>query len=235
MSVLKEIKELLNQFASIAPEKAKRFFKTGPNDYAKDEIFAGVPVPQIRQIARRFLNIDFIVLHHLLHSKVNEERLLALIILGLQYEKSNLEKKDKIYNFYCSHLHCINNWNLVDASAHLIIGKHLWEKNRNLLIHLAQSEKWWERRIAMVSTWAFIKKNDFSSTLEIAKILIVDQHDLVHKAAGWMLRECGKRDLTVLRSFLKEHHLQMPRTMLRYAIEKLSAEEKTAFLKVKKR
>ena len=161
----------------------------------------------------------------------HEERQTALFILVHQYEKGEEEARRKIYKFYLAHAKRINNWDLVDLSAHKIVGEHLAGKDRDILYKLVRSKNLWERRIAIISTAAFIRRNDFSDTLEIARILLRDKHDLIHKAVGWMLREAGKRDREVLEEFLRKYHKNMPRTMLRYSIEKLSGKKRKLYLK----
>jgi 3-methyladenine DNA glycosylase AlkD len=177
---------------------------------------------------------NMIFLHGLIASAVNEERLLALIIVVNRYQKADAQKKDVLYNFYMHNLQHVNNWNLVDASAHLILGAHLHTRDKELLITLAQSKDLWERRIAIIATWYFIRKNEYAWTVKIATLLLHDTHDLIHKAVGWMLREAGKSDQAVLIKFLEQHAQIMPRTMLRYAIEKLPEEQRKDYLMRKK-
>ena len=162
----------------------------------------------------------------MIQSKINEERLLALIILATKYKAGSLAQKEAIYQFYRTNTHHINNWNLVDSSAHLIIGAHLFERDRDALEELAASQNLWERRISIVATWYFIRKSDLEWTFRIAKLLLNDDHDLIHKAVGWMLREAGKKDEKRLILFLSNQAKQMPKTMLRYAMERLSKEHK---------
>jgi 3-methyladenine DNA glycosylase AlkD len=225
-----QIRLLLEGLATPNKEKVARFFKTGMGYYAEADEFIGVPVPVLRKIAKTFISLSLEEVQQLMHSKINEERLLALIILVYQYGKASNEFKEKIYLFYLNNLQHINNWNLVDTSAHLIMGAYLIDKNKDILINLAQSNIIWERRIAMVATWYFIRKNELKWTFKIAEILLYDKHDLIHKAVGWMLREAGKKDQNQLILFLNQYTPIMPRTMLRYAIEKFSEEQRKYYL-----
>ena len=226
MNLIMQIKDILQNSISVPPHKAAVFFKTGAGHYAESDEFIGVTVPNLRKIAKNFILLTLDDLQVLLASKSNEERLLALIILTKQYQNEDDQGKEKLYIFYMQNLKYVNNWNLVDASAHLIIGAHLWDKDRSSLLNLATSEILWERRISIVSTWYFIRKNDLAWTFKIASLLLRDTHDLIHKAVGWMLREAGKKDEARLISFLCDHAHQMPKTMLRYAMERLSKEQK---------
>jgi 3-methyladenine DNA glycosylase AlkD len=225
-----DIKFALQNSISIKPDKAKYFFKTNPGQYAEHDQFIGVSVPNLRKIAKDFSHANLLAIQELLNSKINEERMLGLIILETQYKKAPHIIKEKLYNFYLNNLHNVNNWNLVDASAHLIMGAHLFNKNKDFLLELTQSDNLWKRRIAIVATWYFIKKNDFEWTFKIATLLLNDKHDLIHKAVGWMIREAGKKNLSVLLEFLDNYASTMPRVMLRYSIEKLSDEQKKLYL-----
>lgn len=215
---------------TIEPALASRFFKTGPGDYAADDQFLGITVPNLRKIAREFKCFPMSHVKTLIKSPFNEERLLALFILIYQYQSGSLSDKKIIFNFYLKHTKYINNWNLVDASAHHIVGEHLFDQESALLLKLAESKLLWERRIAIVATWYFIRKNQYQWTLKIAKILLKDEQDLIHKATGWMLREVGKKDEATLISFLNKNSSKMPRTMLRYAIERLSDRQRKSYL-----
>ena len=220
-------KSALISFSSPARRKTcESFFKTGPGEYAEGDVFIGVRTPEIRQIAKDFANLSFPELTTLITSEIHEERLLALMIMIKQYSRN----PSQIYNFYLDNTAYINNWDLVDISAHYIVGKHLIDKDRSILYKLVKSDNLWERRIAMVATWWFIRHNEFDDTLGLAKELLLDKHDLVHKASGWMLREVGKKDNTVLRKFLDEYRLAMPRTALRYAIERFTPEERAKYM-----
>lgn len=210
-------------------QQSQKFFKTGKGEYSEQDIFIGITVPQLRTIAKEFAKLPLSQIQILITSKIHEERLLALFILVDQYKRGNDHEKDIIYHFYLNNIHHINNWDLVDSSAHLIIGPH--PQNNNLLLTLSRSQILWQRRIAIVATWHAIKQNNFTSTITIAKILLNDTHDLIHKAVGWMLREVGKRDNNVLEQFLDTYAAKMPRTMLRYAIEKMPEEKRKFYLK----
>jgi 3-methyladenine DNA glycosylase AlkD len=194
-----------------------RFFKTGPGQYGEGDRFLGLTVPAMRRLVREFRALPLADAEALLASPWHEERLVALLILVAQYRHAPAE----VYRIYLANTARINNWDLVDASAPHVVGAHLETRSRKTLYRLAKSKSLWERRIAIIATQHFIRRNDFEDTLAIAHILLNDEHDLIHKAAGWMLREVGKRDESVLRAFLNEHAPAMPRTMLRYAIERL--------------
>lgn len=229
---MKNIKDRLQQLAS--PETAEilqKFFKTGPGEYGEGDIFIGVRVPDLRKLAKEFQDIAIPEIRAFLASSIHEERFLALLILALNYERGDDVEKKKIYDLYLENTSCINSWDLVDGSAHHIVGAFLMDKNKAPLYRLAKSENFWERRIAVISTFHFIKHHQFRETLEIGKILLTDPEDLIHKAVGWMLREIGKRDLAVEETFLKKHAMKMPRTMLRYAIEKFPEPKRQRYLK----
>jgi len=224
----------LRKYAS--KEKAEilqSFFKTGPGEYGEGDIFIGVTVPNTRKVAKAFLNLSRVEIRKLLASQIHEERLLALLILVAQYEASNRACKEKLYKFYIRNTKYINNWDLVDLTAPKIVGNYLFEKDRSILYEYARSRDLWKRRIAIVCTYFFIRKNDFRDTLALARLLMSDSHDLIHKAVGWMLREVGKGDSTVLEKFLARNYQKMPRTMLRYAIEKFPEKKRQAYLKDK--
>ena len=208
----------------------KAFCKTGPGQYAEHDQFLGVPVPALRTIAKKYATAPFTIIKTLITSCFNEERLVALLIVIDQYKRGNSQQKEAIYQFYKEHLVYVNNWNLVDSSAHLILGAYLADTNKDELLVLAQSQNLWERRIAIVATWYFIKQNQYEWTITIATILLTDSHDLIHKAVGWMLREVGKKDIKPLQQFLDQHASVMPRTMLRYAIEKFPEHERKMYL-----
>lgn len=228
------IRQAVKNNATQSEDKAKRFFKTGDGSYAQNDRFIGITVPALRKLAKEFAQSELSIVQQLLESEINEERLLSLFILVNHYKKSDETDKERIFNFYLNTLDRINNWNLIDSSAHLIVGAHLWNKDRCILEKLAQSEQWWHRRIAVVATWYFIKKNDLNWTFRIAKIVVTDQHDLMQKAVGWMLREAGKKNHDALVQFLNEHAALMPRTMVRYAIEKFPEQQRKHFLLIKK-
>jgi len=231
------LNELINELNSLKnPEQAKvlqRFFKTGKGEYGEGDIFLGIKIPIQRNVAKKYINLPFNDLQNLLDSKVHEYRMIALIILVNKYKKSKKNKlrQREIFEFYLKNTSRINNWDLVDLSAPSIIGDFSNIEGTEILKFLAKSKNMWERRIAILSTHAFIKKRIFGETLSIADILIKDEQDLIHKAVGWMLREVGKRNKEVLDIFLKERYKQMPRTMLRYAIERFPEEKRKAYLK----
>lgn len=208
-----------------------RFFKTGPGEYGAGDRFIGVRVPELRRLSRLYRELDTQAVETLLHSKIHEERHLALFIMVLQFQKGDSRRRQRIYNLYLASLDCINNWDLVDCSAEHIVGGWLETRKKTRLNALARSADLWHRRVAMLATFHYIKKGHFDDALHLAKQLLADPHDLIHKAVGWMLREIGKRDLAVEEAFLKEHYQTMPRTMLRYAIEKFPEAKRQAYLK----
>jgi 3-methyladenine DNA glycosylase AlkD len=231
MSQLIELKKELNLSAD--PGQAavlQRFFKTGKGQYGAGDIFLGIKVPIQRQIAKKYSDLPFSSLQTLLNSKIHEYRLIALIILTRQFDRSEKGMQDKIYNFYLRNYNRINNWDLVDLSAPNIVGRYLRDKPRRTLYEFARSENIWKKRIAIIATFTFIRDGQYADTLKIAEILIGDKHDLIHKAVGWMLREAGKRQESVLTGFLDKFAKIMPRTMLRYAIEKLPEAKRKHYL-----
>jgi 3-methyladenine DNA glycosylase AlkD len=230
LKTVQSIREILKASVDSSPEKATRFFKTNPGAYAAFDQFLGITVPTLRSIAKKFAELPLEDLEDFLRSPFNEERLFALIILGHQYQKGELLEKKRVYEFYLKNIAGVNNWNLVDNSAHLIMGAHLWDKDRAVLLTLAQSKDLWERRISIVATWYFIKRQDFKDTLTLSTLFMNDSHDLMHKACGWMLREVGKQNIDVLLKFLNQNHQKMPRTMLRYAIERLPEDRRKGYL-----
>lgn len=217
-------------------EKAKvyqKFFKTGKGEYGEGDQFLGLTVPQAREISKKYFNkLNFDDIQKLLRNKIHEYRLSALLILRFQYEKTDEKTKQKIVDFYLKNTKYINNWDLVDLSCYYILGNWLMNRKKDILYKLAKSKNLWERRIAIVSTLAFIRNNQFQDTLKISKILLKDKHDLIHKAVGWMLREVGKRDKELLKKFLNQNYQKMPRVMLRYAVEKFKKEEKEKYFKL---
>jgi len=232
--MLPQLNSLLQSKAN--PTKAKilqGFFKTKKGQYGEGDIFLGITVPEQRKIAKQFTNLNLIELQKLLNSKIHEKRLVSLLILIEKYKKSEDKIKKEIFNFYLKNTDNINNWDLVDLSAPNIIGNYLINHPRERLITLAKSKNLWEKRISIISTFSFIKNNQFQETLKISKILLNDSHDLIHKAVGWMLRELGKKDIKELEKFLKLYYKQMPRTMLRYAIEKFPENKRQKYLKGK--
>ena len=227
-SLKKDIKKTANKKRA---KVLQRFFKTGKGEYGEGDLFLGITVPQTRKIAKKYIDLDILSIESLLNSKIHEERLLALLILVENYKKSNDERKYQILDFYLKNTMKINNWDLVDLTADKILGDYLIDKPKDILYSLANSQNLWEKRIAIISTLHFIKNNQFEDSLNISKILLKDTHDLINKAVGWMLREIGKRDLKILEKFLKQNYQEMPRTTLRYAIEKFPEEKRKLYLK----
>ena len=227
--------EVLRELRRIAdPVKAKilsRFFKTGKGEYGEGDVFLGIMVPDSRIIARKYSELELPEVKKLLHSKFHEARLIGLLILVHNFERDDAAAQGIIYRFYLSNATRINNWDLVDLSASRIVGVYLEKRNRAILLKLAKSKNLWERRIAIIATLAFIVKKDYRDTFRIAEMLMTDSHDLIHKATGWMLREVGKRcGESVLEKFLQKHASHMPRTMLRYAIERFPKKKRIYFL-----
>lgn len=211
-------------------EVLSRFFKTGKGQYGEGDQFLGVTVPMVRQVVSQFPNLPLRDCEQLLDSPYNEVRLLALLILVQQYRKGSEATQEAIYQSYLAHRGRVNNWNLVDSSAPYIVGPHLLSRDRQVLDTLARSPVLWDRRIAVLTTFAFIRARDYADTLCLTEMLLSDPQDLMHKACGWMLRELGKRDVVVLEAFLRQHQRTMPRTMLRYAIERFLPEQRRALL-----
>lgn len=215
------------------PKRAKTsqsFFKTGPGEYGEGDVFIGVTMPDLRKVAKVFLQTPFSELELLLQSEVHEDRLVALVILTEQYKKASSSEQKKLTRFYLNHRDRVNNWDLVDVSAPTLLGQSLVEGDRGVLNRLIASRVLWDRRIAMVSTWALIRNGEVDDVFRLAQRLFQDPEDLLHKAAGWMLREAGKVDEPALRTFLEKDATNMPRTMLRYAIERFSPEDRKRFL-----
>ena len=230
--MLSELRKTLEKQAN--PSQAKiylRFFKTGKGEYGEGDKFLGLKVPESRMIAKEFKNLKLSEIQELLNSKVHEERLIAAFILVDQYKKGDETKKKSVYEFYLKNIKGINNWDLVDLSAPKIVGAYLIDKEKELLYKFANSKDLWEKRISIISTHAFIREHFFEDTLNISEILLNDKHDLIHKAVGWMLREVGNRDIQTEEEFLIKHYKTMPRTMLRYAIEKFPKQKRKGYLK----
>ncbi|MBF0288017.1 MAG: DNA alkylation repair protein [SAR324 cluster bacterium] len=228
---VKQIKEELSQLAdeSIALN-SQRFFKTGPGDYGEGDLFLGIRVPVLRKLIPQYKNTTLEQILELLKSPYHEERLFALFLLVGQFSKGSAEERKQRYHAYLGHTKYINNWDLVDTSAEHIVGAYLMARDRSPLYQLVRSKDLWERRIAVLATFYFIKRNEYQDTLQIAELLLNDSEDLIHKAVGWMLREIGKRNLKAEESFLRQHYQQMPRTMLRYAIEKFEEKKRQNYL-----
>ncbi len=227
VSVVEELRGL----ATPAKSKASAwFFKTGEGQYGHGDVFLGVTVPEQRRVAKRHQDLPLAEIRKLLRSAPHECRLTALLILVRQYETGDEAAQERIARFYLAHRARVNNWDLVDSSAPYILGRHLLTRDRSILYALARSADLWERRVAIIATLAFIRAGEYGDALKIARLLLADRHDLVHKAAGWMLREVGNRNPAAAERFLKAHAARMPRTMLRYAIEKLPERKRKAYL-----
>lgn len=232
--MLSELKNTLQTFAN--PERAAvsvRYFRTGPGEYGEGDVFLGASVPQVRQVARKFQHLGPGELHELLESPLHEHRLVALLVLVSVFKKAGIQARREWCEFYLAHLHRVNNWDLVDVSARDILGEFLLNLDRSLLDDLAATDHLWSQRVAIVATHAFIKRGQFSDTFRLAETYLTHRHDLIHKATGWMLREVGNKNGDALREFLDEFAPRMPRTMLRYAIEKLPEAERRAYLRRK--
>ena len=226
MNITERVLAELSQHVTLTQAEAQRFFKTTVGSYGDHDKFLGITVPNVRKIAKQYYVLSLDQLAELLQSPFNEVRFFALVILVHQYQKADLEGKEKRFQFYLKNMQQINNWNLVDVSAHHIVGSHLWRQDGALLYKLVLSSVLWERRIAIVATWYYIRQGQVETTFCLAEKLFLDRHDLIHKAVGWMLREVGKRDQEALITFLRKHAAKMPKTMLRYAMERLSQEQK---------
>jgi len=228
---LKMLDQLKKEFRKAAsPEKARiytRFFKTGKGEYGEGDQFIGLTVPEQRALARKYVDLPLADVQELLKSRIHEHRLTALIILVYRFDKT---KDKKIVDFYLKNIRYSNNWDLIDCVADKILGEYLLDKDRSILYRFVESDSLWERRIAILTTFQFIKNRQFEDTLKIAEILLNDDHDLIHKAVGWMLREVGKRNQAVEEGFLRKHYRKMPRTMLRYAIERFTKEKKRFYM-----
>lgn len=215
----------------VAAAGAARFFKTGPGAYGEGDVFVGLNAAKLRGLAREFRDLSLTESLVLLRSKIHDERALALLIMVGRSEKGDAATKREVYDAYLANAAHVNNWDLVDVSAGPIVGGHLFERSRRPLYRLAKSKSLWERRISIVATQYFIRRDDIADTLTIAEMLLGDKHDLIHKATGWMLREVGKRDQRALEAFLRRRLDALPRTVLRYAIERFPAEKRQAYLK----
>lgn len=227
--MLEQIEKELKSYSN--PEKAKLlsgFFKTGKGQYGEGDVFAGIMVPYQRIIAKKYKDVELKELQKLISSKFHEHRLTAFLILTYKYPKS--EDKKELYDFYMKNLKHANNWDLVDLSAPRIVGQYLLDKPRDVLYQLAKSSDLWECRVAVLSTFVFISHKQYDDSIKIAELLLDDKHDLIHKAVGWMLREIGKRDVKTEEAFLDKHAKKMPRTMLRYAIEKFDDKMRKHYL-----
>jgi 3-methyladenine DNA glycosylase AlkD len=232
MFLLKKIQSDLHKLADPAKaETLQRFFKTGPGQYGYGDKFLGITVPKQRVLAKTYSEmLQLNDIRSLLASKLHEERLLALLVLVLQYKKADPLRQKQIYNFYFANVSGVNNWDLVDLSAPYIVGVHLFDKEKDFLHELVRSKSLWQRRIAIVSTLYFVRNDFYKETLGLAKKLLHDEEDLMHKATGWALREVGKRDFATLDNFLSKYYQVMPRTMLRYAIERFPEKLRLSYL-----
>ena len=236
MNDAEKVKKEIGKFKN--PQKAKiyqRFFKTGKGEYGEGDKFLGLTVPQMRVVAKKHKEISLKEIQKLLNIQIHEYRLVALVILTTKYQKAADETaKKEIFDFYLKNTKNINNWDLVDISAHKIVGAYLLDKTSSarlkLLFKLVKSKTLWERRIAIIATFTFIREKQFKESLKIVEILVNDDHDLIHKAVGWMLREVGKKNQVVEEKFLKKYYQTMPRTMLRYAIEKFDRAKRDFYL-----
>lgn len=215
--------------ATIA-ESATRFMKTGPGEYGEGDRFRGIRVPVLRKLARQYEALTLGQVDRLLDSPFHEDRLLAALVMVRQFEHGTPAARQKLFDLYVSSADRINNWDIVDVTAPHLMGPHLFKRSRDILYAMARSSILWERRMAILTTFYFIRRNEFDDTLALAKLLLSDEEDLMHKAVGWMLREVGNRDRAREEQFLREHYQQMPRTMLRYAIEKFPDARRKAYL-----
>jgi 3-methyladenine DNA glycosylase AlkD len=228
--MLDKLRKELNKLSSKNRASAmQKFFKTGEGEYGYGDVFIGVTVPDCRKIAHKYADLDFEDLYKLLRSEIHEERLVALLIMVHSFQQEELLQR-RVYEFYMKNIKFVNNWDLVDLSADKILGGYLIDKPKDVLYKMARSNKLWEKRIAIVSTFYFIKNNKFDDTLAIAEILLPDENDLIQKAVGWMLREVGKRNKKLEVDFLNKHYKNMGRTSLRYSIEKFPEKSKQAYM-----
>ena len=228
------ILDIQNELRALGDERiakqSHRFFKTGKGQYGEGDQFLGIRVPVLRRLARKYRGTPIDELLGLLRSEFHEERLLSLLMFVDLFQRVS-ETRKTIYTLYLDHTRYVNNWDLVDSSAEHIVGAYLRERDRKPIYNLSHSEILWERRVAIMSTFHFIKQDEFIDVLRISAALLEDAEDLIHKAVGWMLREIGKRDIGVEEDFLRKHYRKMPRTMLRYAIEKFPEERRQDYLK----
>jgi 3-methyladenine DNA glycosylase AlkD len=224
-------KEILKKASAKRAKSNEWFFKTGIGQYGEGDKFIGISMPNLRILAKKYQDISFKDIEKFFKSKIHEERMFALIVLTYQFEKAEKKVQEKIYKFYLKNTKYINNWDLVDTSAHKIVGAYIQQKPKAILKKLVRSKNMWERRIAVIATFQLIKMGRLKETFELSKMLLTDDHDLMHKAVGWMLREAGKKDIKKLEAFLKKNHAHMPRTMLRYSIEKFPEAKRKKYLK----
>ena len=231
------VDDIMRRLEELADKKKaqvlQRFFKTGPGEYGEGDLFLGIKVPELRKLSKEYEGITLKEAKQLLRSSIHEQRLLALLLLIRKFSKGDVGARERIYELYIRNTQYINNWDLVDVSAEHVVGAYLMERNKEQLYRLAKSASLWERRISILSTFHYVKHNEFSETLKISKMLLSDEEDLIHKAVGWMLREVGKRHLPTEEKFLRAHYKIMPRTMLRYAIERFPEPKRQRYLKGK--
>jgi 3-methyladenine DNA glycosylase AlkD len=231
MAALLPVQKQLRALASPATAALLQgYFKTGPGEYGAGDIFLGIKVPPLRALAKQHRDAGPDTFRILLDSRYHEERFFALLLLMQYYQTGTDKERTAAFKLYLDNTQRINNWDLVDVSSPHIVGRHLQERPRMILHKLGRSGSLWEKRIAIIATLDFIRLNDFDDTLRIAKTLLQDEHDLMHKAVGWMLREVGKRNLAAEEGFLKQHYREMPRTMLRYAIERFPEAKRKKYL-----
>ena len=227
-NVIKKLKSIADpQIAA----HSSRFFKSGRGEYGEGDRFLGIRVPEIRKQVKAFKSVSLDTCIELLHNPFHEIRLFAVLMLVSHYQRGDSKQQATIYSLYLSNSRWVNNWDLVDSSAHKIVGVHLQQTDRKPLYQLAKSELLWDRRIAVIACYYFIKHDDYVDIINLAQLLLDDDHDLIHKAVGWMLREVGKRHFDVENDFLTQYYRQMPRTMLRYAIEKFPLPLRQTYLK----
>jgi len=232
MSLYEEIKKEISKLVKNSDKQDVVWFKTGKGEYSEHDKFLGIRVPELRKIAKRFEDISISDVQKLLHSEYNDERFLALLFINNKYDKGGVVEREQLFDLYVKNTKFINNWNLVDVSAHYVVGRHIFDKKApvTLLDKLAVSKDLWERRISIVSTWYLIRQGKVDVTLKISKKLLGDKEDLIHKAVGWMLREVGKKDISALKEFIVKNVNNMPRTTLRYAIERFPEKERLYYL-----
>ena len=211
-------------------EQCQRFFKTGKGEYGEGDTFIGIKVPILRSLSRKYKKLPLVDTVRFIQSPIHEYRMVGLFILIFLYKAGDESIRRRIFDLYLKNTKHINNWDLVDLSAPNIVGDYLLDKPRNVLYKLARSKSLWEKRISVLATFAFIRNNDFKDTIKLSELLLNDKHDLIHKAVGWMLREVGKRDQAVEEVFLGKYYRTMPRTMLRYSIEKFTKNKRMFYL-----
>ncbi|MDH5656047.1 MAG: DNA alkylation repair protein [Spirochaetia bacterium] len=237
MSVL--LQNLKIELKSLADRKvaehSQRYFKTGPGEYGEGDVFIGLRMPQIRSLAKKYSKLSFSDIENLLKSEIHEKRMLAVILLVNAYKKAAEPDQKKIYQMYFKNKKYINNWDLIDVSCPHVMGGYLYKNDRSVLFKLAASGNLWDKRLAVMSTFYFIRNGDFNDSFKICEMLLDDEEDLIHKAAGWMLREIGKRNPKEEEKFLDRHAEKMPRTMLRYALERFSESKRKKYMSVKRK